>query len=504
MSRRNQGATKGTLGARGRQFALACRGVLTPAECSLACSDPDAAACASLSIVSPEISWTNPSVLALMQEAGSEDPVMEVERRARDIALQAIEEGWQGPPYDPFELAERQGVSVVAREELEDARLVPLPSGEAQIEFNPHRRPARTRFSLAHELGHLLFPDHGERVRNRDASHRHEGSDGWQLELLCNVAAAELLMPAGAFPSRRASDLSLTHLLDLRSEFEVSTEALLRRVVKITDQPAAVFAAARVADQPRFRLDYLVDSRSWGPQARPGELVADGGVLRRCTAVGFSDDGEEHWAGQPLRVQAVGVPPYPGERFPRIVGLVQPEASVPAQEGLRYVRGDASEPRVQGKTILAHIVNNEARSWGGHGLASQLARHYPDAYEEYRRWASASGQRTLGAVHLTRVDGQLRIASLVAQAGYGEARKSRLRLRALRLALEALAVEAREEQAQVHMPLIGTGQGGMQWPAVRDLVLEELCDAGVQVVVYVLPGAAMPEEELANRQLSIL
>jgi hypothetical protein len=296
----------------------------------------------------------------------------------------------------------------------------------------------------------------------------------------------------------------LTHLLDLPGYFEVSTEALLRRVVKMTDKPVALFAAARMGDEPRFRLDYVVGSRTWTPHARPGDLLTDSGVLRRCTAVGFSDDGGERWADEELQVQAVGVPPYPGERYPRIVGLIQPEETVPSQEGLRYLRGDAADPRVEHPTLLAHIVNNQARSWGGHGLASQLGRRFSEAYRDYAMWAGGDRQRTLGAVHFASVDEQLSIASLVAQAGYGDSREPRLRLRALRVALDVLARHAIEIGAEVHMPLIGTGQGGMLWPPVRDLVLEELCDRGVKVVVYVLPGAPMPDDEVENRQLSIL
>ena len=457
-----------------------------------------------LPAMTSRIHWTHPSVVAFMAGSEHEDPVAHVERRARDMALAAMEEGWAGPPFDPFELSERQGVRVVAREELEDARLVPLDSGEAQIEFNPHRRPARIRFSVAHELGHLLFPDHREQARYRDASHRGDRSDGWQLELLCNVVAAELLMPAGAFPRDRAEDLSLVRLLDLRARFEVSTEALLRRVVKLTDQPVSLFAAARVSDEPRFRLDYVVGSRAWEPRVDAGSLIGGSRVLRRCTAVGFSEDGDERWDEEQLLVQAVGVPPYPGQRFPRVVGLVQPAEAVPARHGLRYVRGDAVEPRVEGPTILAHVVNNQARRWGGHGLASELGRRFPRAHEDYQAWAAEPRNQRLGVVGITTVDERLAIANLVAQAGYGESRAPRLRLKALRDALEALAGAALGRNAAVHMPLIGTGQGGMAWAPVRDLVLEELCDRGVEVVVYILPGAPMPEDEVEDRQLSMI
>ena len=78
-----------------------------------------------------------------------------------------------------------------------------------------------------------------------------------------------------------------------------------------------------------------------------------------------------------------------------------------------------------------------------------------------------------------------------------------LRLAALRTALEQLASLAHERGANVHMPLIGTGQGGMSWPKVRDLVIEELADREVPTTVYVLPDAPMPEDTPSEEQLSL-
>jgi len=88
------------------------------------------------------------------------------------------------------------------------------------------------------------------------------------------------------------------------------------------------------------------------------------------------------------------------------------------------------------------------------------------------------------------------VASLVAQAGYGPSPtgQPRLRLHALRQVLEALARHAADASAGVHMPLLGTGQGGTPWPKVRDLILEELAGRHLPVTVYVLPDAPMPEE----------
>ena len=135
--------------------------------------------------------WTNASVLRL----GTDDPVAEITARARSIALAGMDKGWNGPPFDPIALAELLGIDVVANASIRDAQTVPVPRGKVRIEFNPNRPRGRTRYSVAHELAHTLFPDVAEKVRHRGL-HHGSGRDDWQLEALCNIGAAELLMPS--------------------------------------------------------------------------------------------------------------------------------------------------------------------------------------------------------------------------------------------------------------------------------------------------------------------
>jgi len=448
------------------------------------------------------IRWTHPSVVRVVEKHSVRDPYAWIEHRARELALTAMERGWAGPPYDAFELAEALGVEVVARQDLDDARLVQA-GGQPRIEFNPQRRPARIRFSIAHELGHYLFEDYAERTRYRDLEQRRD--DDWQLEVLCNVAAAELLMPAGALPISEASDLDLIRLVDERQRFGVSMEALLRRVVRLTNGAAAIFAAARLDDAPTFRIDYTVPSRAWRPPVSPGDVISDS-VLARCTAVGYADSAVESWNGAEVRVQAVGVPPYPGATFPRVVGILQPPSDgAPMDVGVKYVRGDAAAPRADGLAIIAHVVNDKALRWGGRGFVHSLMERYPDAALAFA--ARSTDERRLGAVHLHEAAKDTWIASMVAQAGYGPALSAdqpRLRLHALRAALERVADAAERLGASVHMPLIGTGQGGTRWPKIRDLVLDELGSRHVPVTVYILPDAPMPEETSDAEQVALL
>lgn len=91
----------------------------------------------------------------------------------------------------------------------------------------------RARFTIAHEVGHILLcemlADHPQALRAlRDASH-------WPVvERLCNVAAAEILMPADDF-ARAARTVSLTPdgLRALYDRYLVSWEPLLLRVGEV-------------------------------------------------------------------------------------------------------------------------------------------------------------------------------------------------------------------------------------------------------------------------------
>jgi Zn-dependent peptidase ImmA (M78 family) len=51
--------------------------------------------------------------------------------------------------------------------------------------------------------------------------------DDWQLEMLCNMAASELLMPIGSLPTLEAEHLTIDSILELRKKYEASTEAIL-------------------------------------------------------------------------------------------------------------------------------------------------------------------------------------------------------------------------------------------------------------------------------------
>lgn len=431
--------------------------------------------------------WTNASVLAL---AGDEDPEQVVVDRARALALAAMSEGWMGPPYDPFELAQRQGVRIVPRDDLYDA-CIRLDGNEMLIEYNPTRPRGRVRYSVAHELAHTLFPDAHERVRFRDAD-EHTGDD-WQLEMLCNIAAGELLMPAGTFPELGHEALDIEHLMTLRKTWDVSTEAVLLRAATLTHLPATVFAASRVnpdkLDSP-LRIDYSRGARSWRAPIKRGTRIPSGSAAYRCTAVGYTARGsDETWGGAgEVHVEVVGLPPYPGQRIPRVAGLIRPATAVsaPVAPRISYVTGDATDPAPGGVRIVVHIVNDKTANWGG-AFARALRDAYPLAQQDFRGWAQ-DGHLSLGRVLITDMQKDLHVATIVAQRGYGASQRPRVRYDAIRQGLATVAKAAKNLAATVHMPRIGAGMAGGAWNIIEELIEAELIASGIAVTVYSLPG----------------
>jgi hypothetical protein len=451
--------------------------------------------------------WTNCSVRAF---TGDSDPITGITELARSLLLAAIDAGLTGPPVDPFRLADLMGLRVLARADVADARVVPStaevgPLGDAPLskyvgtpfpltlEYNPMRPRGRLRYSAAHEIAHALFPDVADTVRHRTgtgAVPQSAGDDAWQLELLCNIAAAELLMPNEAVEGLLNTDPDIDFIMAVRARLDVSTEALLRRLASATPRPLAVVAASRVRDvaSSPLRVEYVHPSRTWTPQVRRGVCLEPTTVFAEPTAVGQTTRGTVTIGGEALRAQIVGIPPYPGAALPRVLGLVEPlDAPQTAPPGIRYRQGDVAYPDADGAVVIGHVVSDSARLWGRVGVARSLASRYQDAPNAFRAWSIADPEHLrLGNVHEVDV-GEIVpvvIASMVAQAGYGPSIKPRLVYSALAEAFDRVAESAQQRGASVHLPRIGAGQAGGRWDLIEDLIEQRLVRAGIAVTVY--------------------
>jgi len=434
--------------------------------------------------------WTHPSVVQL---SGMHDPVKTMIESARALALDAMQRGWSGPPFDPFALAEILGIRLIPADDVLDARISVGSQGGFYIEFNPNRPAVRIRYSIAHELAHTLFPDCEESVRDRVPRAKMRDDD-WQLEMLCNLGASEILMPIGSFLDLRKVPLGIDSVSNLRGRFEVSYEAMLLRLIKLTDLACFAFCCARgePTDGPgRYVIDYTVPSKGSVAPCSSGYVLPIGSRVEECTAIGYTAKFDEDWphVGR-VHLETVGIPPYPGHEYPRVAGIATfPSAEPHARVGITYLVGDATEPRGDGQRILAFVVNDRARSWGaGFGLAVQ--RKWPFVQREFELWKETEPlECKLGNVHETRISTDLLAMMMVCQRGYGPSRGPRIRYDALQQCLRKLGDEALASKATVHMPRIGSGQAGGSWDVISEMIEETLCSEGLDVVVYDLPAS---------------
>lgn len=430
--------------------------------------------------------WSNPSVLAF---AAGRDPIEAILEKARSATTQAMDEGWSGPPFDPLELADRLQLRVVPVGNVPDARIRTAGGGKLVIELNPLRPRVRQRFSIAHEIAHTFFPDCEAHVRNR-MMHAKASADEWELEALCNIAAAELLMPLGSMPAElKFGDIRQT--LDLRRKYEVSVEAIAIRTVQLASAPIAMFSASRVETGPhvgRYKIDYAIESSSWpGDAVTPGDLLPVDSPVRYCTAVGHTQVGEATFGLEGARLECVGVGGYPGATYPRVIGYLFRPGDDFGAHAVEYLVGNAVEPEAGGTRIVAFMVNNATSTWGG-GFAKQVAIRHGEVQIAFRNLVRDRREAlSLGSAELLRLNDTLYYAPIVAQMGYGKASEPRIRYGALEEALRELGAKASELGASVHMPRIGADAAGGNWDVIREMIQEHV-SCRVPVYVYDLPA----------------
>jgi hypothetical protein len=265
-----------------------------------------------------------------------------------------------------------------------------------------------------------------------------------------------------------------------------------------------LIATSRVSarDQTRLKVEYSIASSGdlpgrAGAPAQPsvarGEVLEPPNPFAICTAVGQTSRGRVTIKQTEWSAQAVGVPGYPGQMFPRVLGLAEAGGNQ-VNPQIRHEQSDLFDfGPGNNRIVVAHVVNDAARSWGRRGVAAAMARRYPHAALAFRSWAITSGELRLGNIHVVEErdgDRSVLVVSMVAQHGFGPGAVTRLRYDALKEALSSVANLAARTDASVHVPRIGAGQAGGRWDLIENDLAATLSDRGIDVVVHTLPATA--------------
>ena len=312
----------------------------------------------------------------------------------------------------------------------------------------------------------------------------------WQLEMLCNLAASEFVLPIGSL-SADSEVPPIEELMHQRRIYDVSAEAFLIRLAKISSQPVGVFFASPVICENggrQYRIDYFVASPTAPRVWVSGTQVPFDSIIHNCTAIGYTDSAMESWiTGSETSLECVGIPAYPGGVYPRVAGLVRFNSRSQDRHPIRLRHGNVLDSRGDGPKIICQLVNDRAIRWGG-GVARKAANQYPEAEKEFSRLLSQiPREKRLGNVIFSNATDDIVIASLVAQEGFGPSEFPRIRYSALERCLQTVTERAKNIGASIHMPKIGTGAARGDWGTIEEMLDDAMVRTGLSVTIYDLP-----------------
>lgn len=222
--------------------------------------------------VKSRTSYRDPDVVALIAAGGGlQDPRSLVTNQARKLnaLYRQFESGTSTPLERLTQLASLKGFEVApmlldGRHDTQRDAVVIMAattsSKGGQIFYNPLRSSGRVAFSIAHEIAHTFFPSTHGGARFREMLDEEE-QEASELERLCHVGAAELLMPIEEFSNEATPDWSLRRAQDLAATFGASLEATVFRL-------ATAYPGIAIAGTAFFR-------HTKGDQAKLAALALD-------------------------------------------------------------------------------------------------------------------------------------------------------------------------------------------------------------------------------------
>lgn len=184
------------------------------------------------------------------------------------------------PPVDLHELAGWLGVSSVSEVDMvEDGRTVWDEDGP-RVELRPDRPHSRRRFTLAHELAHVVL----DRESGRRALRRRTLSLSPRLEeTLCDWVAASLLMPAWWMAPRLHRPTTLRLLREISAAADVSLAAAATRTSHLAPGDCVLLRWRRGPSQ------WVLAGRAGAPSALTGRVVPTPATAEAMAGAGRAD-----------------------------------------------------------------------------------------------------------------------------------------------------------------------------------------------------------------------
>ncbi len=172
----------------------------------------------------------------------SEDVTNFMIRRSRELVDELVKQrGREEPPFLAEELAPLQCIKEIVKTDLGevDALLIRRKDGYI-IKVNANSPATRQNYSCAHEIGHTFLHEleRVPRFNNEELRCDESRVIGNSKERLCQIAAAELLMPHHIFKRYlEYFGVSVSSIERLAEEFKVSIHATAIRIAEVSPEP---------------------------------------------------------------------------------------------------------------------------------------------------------------------------------------------------------------------------------------------------------------------------
>jgi hypothetical protein len=222
-----------------------------------------------------------------------------------------------GPPYDPYMVADGLRVDVKDTELAGIEGFIETKNGRYVASISTGAHETRRRFTLAHELCHVLLMRKAEGgtpvnlIRFRANGNLPGLHQDPVEESLCNYFAGELLMPSDEIHKRLLrQSVEPTTILDFASDYQVSHQAAAIQIVKVLKD--------RIIACSFWNLQSLWPMPLWWTGFRTqhqAELRRLEGLVERKTEV---IEVWQSYGGKRQRVKIM-ITPTPAKRFAMIL-----------------------------------------------------------------------------------------------------------------------------------------------------------------------------------------
>lgn len=255
------------------------------------------------------------------------------ERLMARLCDELLEEAGCSAPVDVRLLASFRRARIEEAEQAHAGLLIPGDRGLV-IRVRASDSEERRRFTVCHEICHTFLPGYQEAIETRADLDVERFDPRDPEEYLCDVGAAELLLPRRDMIPLLHAEFALDDVIALAATFRASIEATGLRCVDLSSQPVAFIVLERTPLGSGRQGLYARRSRSNGlPPIKPSTLIPDHLPLARAI-----DEPELAYHGDTGVFQEACVlyarsMPYEraGQKVERAIALVRPATSGPPQ-----------------------------------------------------------------------------------------------------------------------------------------------------------------------------